>query len=326
MPLSRRTFMATAGLLAALPAVRAAEVRSGYVVRKSIPSSGEMLPAIGLEAAHGYQGANTPEALAPLLNTVSTFLAAGGSVIDTSPAYGDAQAVLGRLLATDGLRSSVFLATKVDAEGKEAGQAQIAQSFQQLRTDRIDLITVHNMRDVAVQLQTLRALKAEGRIRYVGVAASMADQYDALAELIAREPLDFVQVDYALDHRAAAQRVLPAAQTHGVAVLVNRPFGSHRTFHAAQAQPLPAWAADIDALSWAQFFLKYAVAPEAVICAAPDTATVAQAEDNAGALRGRLPDADQRRQMEALIDAQVTAKPDQGGGHGREASKAGRAA
>jgi aryl-alcohol dehydrogenase-like predicted oxidoreductase len=303
MTLTRRAFVATASLLAALPAVRAAAPRSGYVVRNPIPSSGEMLPAIGMGAGRHYQGANTAEALAPLLDTVRTFLAAGGSVVDTSPSHGDAEAVLGRLLAIDDLRSSVFLATKVDAEGQQAGAAQIEQSFQHLRTDRIDLITVQDLRDVDVQLKTLRALKDKGRIRYVGVSAASPHHYDALATLIAREPLDFVQVDYALDNRAAAQRVLPAAQEHGVAVMVNRPFGSPRLFEAMQGRALPAWAADFDVLSWAQFFLKYPIAHEAVICAVPDTATVAHVEDNVGALRGRLPDAAQCRQMEALIAA-----------------------
>lgn len=303
MPLTRRTFMATAGLLAALPTVRAAAPRSGYVVRNPIPSSGEMLPAIGMGAGPHYQGATTSEAQAPLLDAVRTFLAAGGSVIDTSPAHGDAEAVLGSLLAVDNLRASVFLATKVDAQGHEAGQAQIAQSFKNLRTDRIDLITVENLRDVEVQLKTLRALKEQGRIRYLGVSAASPHHYDALAALIARERLDFVQVEYAIDNRAAANRVLPAAKEHGVAVLTTKPFGSQRVFQAVQGQPLPGWAADFDVLSWAQFFLKYPISHEAVLCTVPDTATVAAVEDNTGALRGQLPDAAQRRQMEALIDA-----------------------
>jgi aryl-alcohol dehydrogenase-like predicted oxidoreductase len=236
-----------------------------------------------------------------LREAVERFVALGGRVIDTAPSYGTAEDVLGLIL--EGLREKIFLATKVAARGREAAQAETERSFQRLRTDKIDLIAVHNLVDTEVNLAVLRALKEQGRIRYVGVTVWRDEQFPELETVMKREKLDFVQVNYALDSRAAAERVLPLAVERGVAVMVNVPFGRDRLFKAVKDKPLPAFAAEFGCKSWAQFFLKYVLANEAVTCPIPGMAKASYVEDNLAAATGRLPDAAERRKMEAFIDA-----------------------
>lgn len=303
-PLSRRTLLlgtaalAGAGLAPAL--LRPARAADALITRP-IPSSGERLPAMGIGTSRRYEVAVTPEATAPLREAVERFVALGGRVIDTAPSYGTAEEVLGLIL--DGLREKVFLATKVAARGREAAQAETERSFQRLRTDTIDLIAVHNLIDTEVNLAVLRALKEKGRIRYVGVTVWRDEQFPELEAVMKRERLDFVQVNYALDSRLAAERVLPLAAERGVAVMVNVPFGRDRLFKAVKDKPLPDFAAKFGCRSWAQFFLKYVLANEAVTCPIPGMAKAAYVEDNLAAATGRLPDAAERRKMEAFIDA-----------------------
>lgn len=274
------------------------------LLRKPIPSSGETIPAIGLGTARRYEAIKDDAELAPLRQTFQAFHAGGATVIDTSPTYGTAEAVTGRLLAELGLRRpAVFLATKVSITGREAGQQQIENSFKVLRADVIDLIAVHNLRDTDVHLRTLRDLQAAGRIRYVGVTTSFENQHDALADLMAREKLDFIQVDYALDNRNADRRILPLARDRGIAVMLNLPFGRGRLFNAVQSKPLPPWAAELDCASWPQVFLKYLVSHPAVTCPAPGMAKPEYVRDNLQAAQGRMPDAAARRRMEEYIDA-----------------------
>jgi aryl-alcohol dehydrogenase-like predicted oxidoreductase len=277
--------------------------QAGGLIRRTIPSSGEAVPAIGLGTAGGYEDVPSEAALAPLRETIRAFQAGGGTVIDTASTYGDAEAVVGRIAQELGIRQSLFLATKVDAIGREPGLRQIERSFRDLRAARIDLLAVHNLRDTATQLRTLGELKQSGRIRYVGVTTSFASQHAALADLMAREPLDFVQVDFALDNRQAGERILPLARERGVAVMVNLPFGRGRLFRAVRGKALPDWAAEFDCRSWAQFFLKYTIAFDAVTCPIPGMAKPEHARDNLGAAQGRLPDAAMRRRMENYIDA-----------------------
>ena len=176
-------------------------------------------------------------------------------------------------------------------------------SRRRLKTDKIDLISVHNLIDVDTQLGTLRDWKAAGRIRYLGVTTSTDRQYDAFLRLMAKEKLDFIQVDYALDNRNAADRIIPLAADRGMAVMINLPFGRGRLFQAAGNRKLPEWAAEFDCRSWAQFFLKYILSYPAVTCAIPGTAKVEYLHDNLGAARGRLPDAALRRRMENFIES-----------------------
>lgn len=304
MRIGRRDMIwgAAAGALPA-PSRAQAPRAPGPLLTKPIPSSGERIPVIGLGTARRYEAVKDDAELAPLRETFQALHDGGATVIDTAPSYGTAEAVTGRLLQDLRLRPAVFLATKVSATGQDGGRQQIEDSFKALRTDRIDLIAVHNLRDVDVNLRTLRGLKDAKRIRYLGVTTSFENQHDALADLMARKALDFVQVDYALDNRAADRRILPTARDRGIAVMLNLPFGRGRLFQAVQGKPLPGWATELGCTSWAQVFLKYLVSHPAVTCAAPGMAKPEYVRDNLGAAAGPMPDAAGRRRMEEFIDA-----------------------
>lgn len=305
MGLTRRTLFAhllRAAALAPLPTLSLAQDRQPLLTKK-IPSSGEQLPVIGLGTARRYESASSDAELAPLRATLREFSTLGGTVIDTAPTYGDAEAVVGELIEGLGIRDGLFLATKVSTTGREAGVAQIEQSFRNLRTASIDLIAVHNLRDTETHLRTLRELKQKRRIRYVGITTSFDRQYPAFEDTMKREALDFIQVDYALDNRGAGERILPLALERGMAVMVNLPFGRGRLFEATRGKALPSWASEFDCRSWAQFFLKYIVSHDAVTCAVPGMARPEYVRDNLGAAHGRLPDAATRRRMESFIDA-----------------------
>jgi len=300
MKLSRRDLLklgagAAAGALAG-PARSAAAL-----VTRAIPSSGERLPVVGI-GTNRYRTGSEAE-LAPLRETLKTFAAAGGKVIDTAPMYGSSEVVLGQLIAGLGIRKQLFLATKVYASGRESGAEEMHDSFKRLQTDRIDLIQVHNLSDTATQLATMREGKRTGRYRYIGVTTSRDGQYEEMEAVLKGETLDFVQVDYSIDNRTAAERILPLALERRVAVLVNLPFGRARLFSSVRGKPLPAWASEFDCTSWAQFFLKYVVGHPAVTVAIPGTRRPEHVLDNLGAARGRLPDQAQRRKMEQFFEA-----------------------
>jgi aryl-alcohol dehydrogenase-like predicted oxidoreductase len=271
------------------------------VIQRKIPSSGESVPIIGIGTSRRYQGTTEAER-AQLREVLRQFKGLGGKVIDTAPAYGNAETVVGDLVAELGNRDSLFIATKVGAQGRDAGIEQMEQSLKRLRTLKIDLIAVHNLRDTQTQLRTLREWKQAGRIRYVGITTSSDRQYQEFEQTMKTEALDFIQVDYALDNRNADQRILPLAADRGMAVMINLPFGRGQLFKTVQGQKLPPWASDFDCASWAHFFLKYIVSHPAVTCAIPGTATVEYLIDNLGASRGRLPEPAMRRRMERFID------------------------
>ena len=256
MKLSRRDFL-RAGVGAAL-LMPAGDLlaQSTPLLQKKIPSSGEMIPIIGLGTARRYEEINNAAEKAPLRDTILKFKEVGLKVIDSSPSYGTAEAVVGEIVEALKVRDSLFLATKVSLReiGRAQGMAQIEQSFKRLRTDKIDLIAVHNLRDTQVQLQTLREMKKAGRIRYVGVTTSFDNQYGEFEQMMKKETLDFIQVDYALDNRDAGERLIPLAGDRGMAVMINLPFGRGRLFNAVQGKKLPEWASEFDCASWAQFF------------------------------------------------------------------------
>ena len=274
----------------------------GPLIERPIPSSGERLPVIGIGTARRWESAATPAEMASLRDVLRQLADRGGKVVDTAPSYGGAEALAGELCAELGIRASLFLATKVGATGREAGIQEIEASFRRLRASRIDLIAVHNLRDTATQLRTLRELKQAGRIRYVGITTSFPRQYPDFERTMRVETLDFIQVDYALDNREAGKAILPLAADRGMATMINLPFGRGRLFQAVQGRALPPWAAGFDCASWAQFFLKYIVSHPAVTCCVPGTAKVEYLVDNLAAARGRLPDAETRRRMEEFID------------------------
>lgn len=275
------------------------------LVTRPIPSSGERIAVVGVGTARRYDVGESEDARAPLRHVLRDLPRLGGSVIDTAPSYGAAEAVIGDLAAELGNRHQLFLATKVGRgrAGAAAGIAEMQGSMKRLRTERIDLVQVHNLAGVNEMLPVLREWKQQGRIRYYGVTTSSARQHEQLARLMQRETLDFVQVDYAIDNRAAADRILPLAADRGIAVLTNLPFGRGRVLRAFGARPIPDWAASNGIVSWAQFALKYVVSHPAVTCAIPGTARQRYLMDNLGAAREPMPDEATRKRMAALIDA-----------------------
>jgi aryl-alcohol dehydrogenase-like predicted oxidoreductase len=265
-----------------------------------IPSSGERVPALGLGTVD-FQGTPGTDDLSVLRQTLDRFHRMGGRLLDTSPNYGNSEDVLGHLLRDLGIRGDMFMATKVDREERAAGEQRMEESFQRLG-GAIDLMQVHNLRGADIQLQTLAEWKQQGRFKYIGITTHRESQHAEIEEYMRRFPLDFVQVNYSLADRAAARRILPLAQDRGIAVLVNRPFGKGGLFATVRGRELPDWAADMDAASWGQVFLKYIMGHPAVTIPIPGTSKPHHAEDNAGALYGRLPDAALRQEMERWLD------------------------
>jgi aryl-alcohol dehydrogenase-like predicted oxidoreductase len=305
--MNRREFIKTglgAGAAVLLPSLELF-AQDAPLLQKKIPSSGEMIPIIGLGTARRYEEVKTEAEKVPLRETIAKFKELGLRVIDSSSSYGTAEAVVGELVEDLKIRDTLFLATKVSlrqATGRAAGLAIIEQSFKRYRTNKIDLIAVHNLLDTQTQLSTLRELKGAGRIRYVGLTTSFDNQYGEFEQVMKKEDLDFIQVDYALDNRNAGERIIPLAGDRGMAVMINLPFGRGRLFKAVQGKQLPPWAAECDCTSWPQFFLKYIVSHPAVTCAVPGMARAEYVLDNVGAARGRLPNAAMRKRMEQFID------------------------
>ncbi|AKC85851.1 aldo/keto reductase [Pseudoxanthomonas suwonensis] len=274
-------------------------------ILRAIPSTGVRIPIVGL-GTNAY-GVATAEERAPLREVIARLAQVQGSVIDTAPGYRNSEEVLGELIAELGVRDRLFLATKVTAPGDDLAEAlrQLENSFRLLKTDRIDLMQVHNLNGAEAVLPTLAQWKRDGRFGHIGITTSSNDQHARTAELIRQHALDFVQVNYSLGNRAAEETVLPAALERGTAVLLNIPLGGRRgsLFGKVKDVPLPAWAADFDAHSWGQLFLKYSLSHPAVTAVIPGTTKVANLEDNLGAGRGRLPDAATRKRIEELWDS-----------------------
>ena len=274
------------------------------MLTRPIPSSGEAMPVVGLGTSQTFDVGGDERARAPLRTVLQAFVGAGGRIIDTSPMYGRAEAVTGDLVAAAGVRSRVFLATKVWTSGREAGIAQMRRSAELLKTDVIDLIQIHNLLDWRTHLATLRQMKERGRVRYIGITHYTTGALPELARILASETgIDFVQCAYSLATRAAETGLLPVAAERKVAVIVNRPFEDGGMFRRVRGRALPEWAGDFDCTSWAQLFLKYIFAEPAVTCAIPATADPAHMEDDLKAGFGRLPDPGQREQIRRLWDA-----------------------
>jgi aryl-alcohol dehydrogenase-like predicted oxidoreductase len=287
---------------AALALGAEAQAERAPVLRRPIPSSGQMLPVIGVGTALAYD-LDASDAKFPLLvETMRTFLAQGGAVIDTAPSYGRAEKSLGEIFRRIGGRERAFLATKISTSGEQAGIDSAAASLRNLGTDKIDLLQVHNIRDTDINLHTIRRLRDEGTVRYAGITTSFRSSYEEYERIMRREQLDFIQIDYALDNRTAEERILPLARDRGMAVLINLPFGRGRLFAKARGRPLPPWAAEIDCSSWAQLFLKFVLAHPAVTVVIPGTDRPEFALDNLNAARGRIPDARMRERIVSYWD------------------------
>jgi len=273
------------------------------IIKRRIPSSGELVPIMGL-GTNRYGVGDSADAREPLREALARFHEWGGTVIDTAPGYRTSESVLGDLVTDLGIRSELFMATKVDREsGRDDSLAQIRDSARRLQTDTIDLMQVHSLRGWEENIPLLQELKQDGRFRYIGVTTSRSSQYAEMEKAMMRHDLDFIQIDYSLEQREAAERLLPLAADRGMAVMVNRTFGGGRIFEAVGSQPLPGWADDLQIASWAQFLLKYALSHPAATVAIPGMTKVRHVDDNFGAAQGPMPDARQRRQMEEFFDA-----------------------
>lgn len=266
-------------------------------LKRTVPRTGERLPAVGLGTARTFDAGSGRQERAPLKEVLRLFVERGGSVVDSSPMYGSAETVVGDLAAELGVHGSLFLATKVWTRGRAEGVRQMEASLRRLRASRIDLIQVHNLLDWRTQLKTLRAWKADGRIRYLGATHYLLSAFDDLERLVRTEGLDFLEIPYSIGNREAEKRLLPAAAEHGTAVIVHTPFEVGGLFRKVRGRSLPPWAAEFDCRSWAQFFLKFILSHPAVTCVIPATAKPKHLEDNMQAGSGRLPDARTRRRM-----------------------------
>jgi diketogulonate reductase-like aldo/keto reductase len=275
---------------------------SRTLITRKIPSTGEAIPALGLGTSGPFEVGNSEGERAPLRQVLEAFFAAGARLVDTSPMYSSAEGVLGDLL-TPAMHEKVFLATKVWTRGQRDGADQMKKSADLLKHPKLDLIQVHNLLDLDTQLKTLREMKAQGRVRYIGITHYTVASHADLAKVIEREKLDFVQLNYSAMTRAAEERLLPLAADKGVAVLVNRPFEDGAMFESVKGKPVPPWAAEFDAASWGQIFLKFVLAHPAVTAAIPATGKIKHLEDNLAGARGKLPDAKQRAQIVAALGA-----------------------
>ena len=278
--------------------------RSARMHTRPIPATGEALPVVGVGTWQGFDVAGDAGETANLAAVVEALFAAGGTVIDSSPMYGRAEAMVGKVLTDPARREAAFLATKVWTRGRDAGIAQMRESLRRFGVDRVDLMQVHNLLDLEAHLPTLRAMKDAGRIRYLGVTHYTEGAYDALEAAMRRHPLDFIQINASVAERGAEARILPLAAERGMAVLINRPFAGGDVFGRVRRLPLPPWAAEIGAVTWGQVLLKYVLANPAVTCAIPGTRNPRHVLDNLGAATGPLPDAAQRRR---ILDAVAAA-------------------
>jgi diketogulonate reductase-like aldo/keto reductase len=283
----RRSFLQAGLAGAAACAADLAPASAGTapaLLTRSIPGTGERLPVIGLGTSGPFEVGADPAARAALAEVLAEFFAAGATVIDTSPMYSTAEGVLGDLL-TPAMHRAAFIATKVWTRGAAEGEAQMRRSLALLRRERVELMQVHNLLDLEVQLRTLRRWKDEGRIRYIGITHYTVESHAELARVIERERPDFVQFNYSASTRAAEARLLPLCADRGVAVLVNRAFDDGRIFQRLQGRPLPPWAAELGCSSWAQLLLKFVVAHPAVTCVIPATGKLRNLRDNLAAGR-----------------------------------------
>ncbi len=295
--------LGSTGLLLAMPELHAASPTApAGMLKRPIPRSGELLPAVGVGTWQTFDVGPADPARAELQEVLRLLAEGGGSVVDSSPMYGEAERVVGDLATKLGIRDRLFYATKVWTTGREAGIRQMEDSFRLMRTKRMDLMQVHNLLDLGHHMLTLREWKASGKIRYLGITHYHSGAYDELERLIKTKEYDFVQFNYSIEEREAEARLLPLCAETGTAVLVNRPFSQGGLFGKVRGKPLPQWAAEFNCTSWAQYFLKYILSHPAVTCAIPGTSRVVHLKDNLQAGTGRLPDQVLRRRMVDYLD------------------------
>ena len=294
----RQLLQLSAGLLASQSlGLRAETAPALPLLQRPIPGSGELLPVMGMGTSRTFDTAGDAESLANLAQVMQAFFDGGGTVIDSSPMYGNAEPRVGDVLRAMPQRPKLFAATKVWTTGRKQGIAQMEESARRMDVERFDLIAVHNLQDWQTQLDTLKHWKADGKVRYIGVTTSHGRDHEALLQLMRSEPLDFVQFSYNIEDRAAENEILPTAAERGIATMINRPFQRGALFSRSRGAPLPPLAAELDCSSWGQFYLKFILGHPAVTCIIPATASVQHMADNMRANYGRLPDEQQRAEM-----------------------------
>lgn len=303
--ISRRTFILGTGAIAATvvlsPRIVWSQARTP--IRRAIPTSGEMLPVMGMGTSRTFDVGADTAVRAPLAEVVRAFFDNGGKVIDSSPMYGNSESVVGDLLKITGRRDAVFAATKVWTDGRQSGIEQMGQSLQRMGVEVMDLMQIHNLRDWRTHLPVLREWKQQGRCRYIGVTTSHGREHDELERIMVTETIDFVQFTYNLAARIVEKRLLPLAADRGIATLINRPFERGDLFRKVKGVALPEWAVEFGCRSWGQYFLKFIAGHPAVTCLIPATAKVHHMKDNMEAGFGLLPDEAMRRRMIAYYEA-----------------------
>ncbi len=304
MPLSRRDMLAATAAAAALPSAAFAQAAAAPILKRRVPQTGFMLPVVGIGTAIIFDFENDPAKLEQRKQVVRALVAGGGSLIDTAPGYGNAEVQVGNAVTETGLRSQLFLATKFSSRDTAAqAEAELKASLTRMKTSYLDLQQAWNVSDANFSLAQMKAWKAAGTIRHVGITSSMDGAYDALAQVVRREKPEFFQINYSLGDRDAEKLLLPAAQDAGCAVLTNLPFGRNTMFKKVAGKPLPDFAREIDCTSFAQLFLKYNLSHPAVTAVIPGTDLPQYMLDNLNAGRGRMPDAAMRRRIESWFDA-----------------------
>lgn len=301
--ISRRQFMGMAGMLTAGLVLPSGVFASSEQILKTIPKTGEKLPAIGMGTSRTFDASGNTELLARLQQVTRTFFAMGGGMIDSSPMYGSAQEVIGQLLPEVRGEKNLFAATKVWIDGKKEGIEQMERSRRQWGIKRFDLMQIHNLVDWETHLETLKQMKSDGEIRYIGITTSHGRFHSQLKDLLKKHDFDFVQLSYNIGNRSVESPLLSIAQEKGIAVIVNRPYQRGNLFRSVKGKPLPAWAQEFDCSSWGQYFLKFVISHPAVTCAIPATTRVKHMKDNMQAGRGRLPTAKQRTQMISYFES-----------------------
>ncbi len=293
-------------------------LQQGSLITKAIPATGEMLPVIGLGSSATFASVARTDEVTALKEVFRAMADRGATLFDTAPGYGASEQVAGDIVNELGVADRFFWATKLNVAGRGGGSADVAaahaqleRSFAILKRPKIDLIQVHNLGDVATQLPLLHDLKKQGRVRYVGITTTFPQQYGELVEHMRNEPLDFIGTDYAADNRDVEEVILPLARERKIAVLAYAPFGRTALFRRVGDRPVPDWAAEFDAKTWAQVFLKFVVSHPAITATTPATSQARHMLDNIGGGVGRLPDAAMRKRISDFVD-QLPAAPSRG--------------
>lgn len=299
--MDRRTCLQSLSALGLLPLTSAWLGMDVPILKRSIPSANEKIPVVGLGTWQTFDAGDDEAERAPLKEVLKTLVEKGGSVVDSSPMYGSSEKVVGDLSTALNLNDKLFIATKVWTSGEQAGINQMNNSFALLKRKTIDLMQIHNLVDWQTHIKTLRDWKAQGKIRYIGITHYTESAYATIEQILKTTPVDFLQINYSILSRQAADRLFPLAQEKKIAIIINQPFEEGELFKRVKGKTLPEWAKEFDCHSWAQFFLKFILAQPAVTCVIPGTSKPQHMADNLGAAFGKLPTQDHLSRMANVV-------------------------